>query len=99
MDDTRQLSLSYTLAHSLLYYEYAYCCSERYVWKGYQQEAVGVCLFQMKIQSVALAYRLYHYLKHNHQSEAQFLKRNRNLDDVLNIVLEAGLAIWRHNQY
>ena len=52
---------------------------------------------EVKIKAIAFAFRLYHFLKHNHLNEVHLYKREGNLEEVLNIILDAGCAIWRHS--
>ena len=53
---------------------------------------------EAKVKAIAFAYRWYHFLKHQHLEEIHLLKRERNLERIVEVVLEAGLAVWRHNR-
>ena len=53
---------------------------------------------KFKIQAIGLAYRAYHYIKHNHLEQLRSLKRNRDLHAIIDILLDVLNAIWRHNR-
>ena len=53
---------------------------------------------ESKIKAIGLAYRTYHFLKHHHLEELRLLKRNRDKDALVSLLLDVLNAIWRHNK-